>query len=116
MDEGFRSVMDELKRPVLGETVGVVNDRIRKAAILIEKLAAEREYLKARCEAAERDINAMLGRVDHWRYGLCVYCDGFWSRDCYPGNAKCITGAKWRGPCFENGGARDDHKAPAQSS
>lgn len=97
-------------QPVTGETCVQVEDIVVPAADLIEKLACERDQWKARCEAAERDIEQMLINHDE---AFDRYCDSICARNhgercpddntiCY-GCAHC---AKWRGPCKENGGCK----------
>ena len=58
-----------------------------------------RDQWKARCEAAERDLNNLLSICGRQCYEVCHFC-------AMPDDAACITGAPnercnavWRGPC-----------------
>lgn len=66
--------------------------RLAAALRRIENLAAENERLKARCEAAEKDIELLLQEG-----GCCDRCAHFQTTNC---DVKSDTycNAKWRGP------------------
>ena len=74
------------------------------AADLLEKLACERDQWKARCEAAERDINNVLhgGLI----CSMCnqLACPEYGNDEVQPHYCDKAT---WRGPCEENGGETD---------
>lgn len=56
MTDDVKWIVEELRKPVWGEAVRVVNDRLRTAALMIESLAAELEQVKQ-----ERDgLNILL--------------------------------------------------------
>ena len=66
------------------------------AISVLEKLVAENELLKARCEAAERDIEVLLQDG-----GSCDRCAHFQTENCNAGD-DTYCNAKWRGPREEN--------------
>ena len=71
-----------------------------------DRVKDERDRGRARCAAAERDIREMLLKED--LEGMCVFCAMIPCDECFFGDNTCATGARWRGPCAENGGADDD--------
>lgn len=97
-------------QPVMGDYWVQVEEIVITAADLLEKLACERDQWKARCEAAERDIEQMLINHDE---AFDRYCDSICARKhgerCPDDNAicyGCAHCAKWRGPCEGNGGSK----------
>lgn len=70
-----------------------------------ESLKKERDEWKARCEAAERDIEHCCETCQYHH----VYFDGYLSaNDCTNLDGECLNNYdrwNWRGPCAENGGA-----------
>lgn len=86
MADDVKWIVEELREPVWGEAVRVVNDRLRTAALMIESLAAELEQVKQ-----ERDglnillvqVQAMLETRTHERdaavQDLTNYCQHCWT-------------------------------------
>lgn len=59
MIDDVKHLIEQLREPVWGESVRVVNDRLRTAALFLESLAAELEKVKQ-----ERDgLNILLGQA-----------------------------------------------------
>ncbi len=78
-----------------------------KAANLIEKLSADRDTWKRRCEAAMKELNRIADceSCENWkRSRLTDAC----SRCVKIGSIEGKHNYIWRGPCGENGGASDD--------
>ena len=79
-----------------------LEDLTGMAADLLENLSAENERLKARCEAAERDMKLIADTMDADNETLpCVLCA--------KNNERCDvsdTCFEWRGP--QNGGNEDE--------
>lgn len=91
-------------QPVMGDYWVQVEEIVITAADLLEKLACERDQWKARCEAAERDINKVLhgGLI----CSMCnqLACPEYGNDEVQPHYCDKAT---WRGPCEENGGETD---------
>ena len=91
-------------QPVTRENWMLAKDLVVLAADLLEKLACERDQWKARCEAAERDINTVLhgGLI----CSMCnqLACPEYGNDEVQPHYCDKAT---WRGPCEESGGEKD---------
>lgn len=87
MNDDVKHLIEQLREPVWGEPVRVVNDRLRTAALFLESLAAELEQVKQ-----ERDgLNILLGQAQSMletrtrerdeavevvkELGTCAYCE-----------------------------------------
>lgn len=64
MNDDVKHLIEQLREPVWGEPVRVVNDRLRTAALFLESLAAELEQVKRDRDAAVEDV-AKLKRCEH---------------------------------------------------
>lgn len=57
MNDDVKHLIEQLREPVWGEPVRVVNDRLRTAALFLESLAAELEQVKRERDAAVKDLH-----------------------------------------------------------
>ena len=112
MTDEMKQFVEELREPVWGESVRVVNDRLRTAALMIEFLSASREQVKqerdglnimltsatSAAETYKRERDALLRELKA-RFG-CEMCthqapkgfDDYISNDCMD----CINFCNWQ--------------------
>ena len=89
-------------QPVMEECCVQVEDVVVPAADLLENLSYERDQWKARCEAAERDLNRVLSLCRRQCYEACYFCAMPDDDTCITGAEKGLCNAVWRGPRGEN--------------
>lgn len=80
MTDDVKRIVEELNQPVWGESVRVVNDRLRTAGLLIESLTCELEkkevVRRGKWLSGEMEPHAICSECGHWfsLYSKTNYC------------------------------------------